>query len=138
MRKLVFAFAAIATLAFAAPVYASPNCNDCVVAEGSAGCGGCVVAEGSAGCGGCVVADCGGAACVVVDSGGCSTCIIADGSGNGGNVTGFAAGPSCTAEDNKGHCIESASYQCAPYSEACRLPRKPRRGKIADGGCNNC
>jgi hypothetical protein len=49
-------------------------------------------------------------------------------------VTGFAAGASCTAEDNKGHCVESASYQCAPYAEACRLPRKPRHGKIADGG----
>jgi hypothetical protein len=93
MRKLVFALVAIATLAFAAPVYAS------VVAEGSVGCGGCVIAGG----------------------------------GNGGNVTGFVAGPICTAEDNKGHCIESASYQCAQYSEACRLPRKPRSGKIADG-----
>jgi hypothetical protein len=99
MRRLIFAIATIATLAFAAPVYADPNCSGCVVAEGSVGCGGCV---------------------------------IADGGGNGGNVTGFVAGPICTAEDNKGHCVESASYQCAPYSEACRLPRKPRVGKIAD------
>jgi len=53
-------------------------------------------------------------------------------------VTGFVAGASCTAEDNKGHCVESASYQCAPYFEACHLPRKPRRGKIADGGCTGC
>jgi hypothetical protein len=51
-------------------------------------------------------------------------------------LTGFVADASCTAEDNKGHCVESASYQCAPYVEACRLPRKPRAGKIADG--NNC
>jgi hypothetical protein len=54
-------------------------------------------------------------------------------------VTGFVAGASCTAEDNKGHCVESASYQCAPYVEACRLPRRPRREKIANArGCTGC
>jgi hypothetical protein len=100
MGKLVFAIAAIATLAFTAPVYANPDCSGCVIADG-----------------------------------GCSTCIIAGGGGIGGNATGFVA---CTAEDNKGHCVESASYQCPPYVEACRLPRKPRSGKIADGSCSGC
>jgi hypothetical protein len=135
MRKLVFALAAIATVALAAPVYAGPDCSGCVVADCSSG--NCVVAEGSVGCGGCVVADCGGQGCVVADCS-ASNCVIADGSGNGGNATGFVAGPICTAEDNKGHCTESASYQCAPYSEACRLPRKPRLRKVADGSCSTC
>jgi hypothetical protein len=173
--KLVFALAAIATLAFAAPVYASPDCSNCIivatpdcsgcVVADSGGCSSCIVADGN--CTGCVVADCAGCViadngcngCVVADGGGCTNCVVADGCGNsgcviaegsvgcggcvvadgggkGGNVTGFAGGASCTAEDNKGHCVESASYQCAPYSEACRLPRKPRRGKVAD--CSTC
>jgi hypothetical protein len=75
MRKLIFAIAAIATLAFAAPVYADPgSCSGCVVAEGSVGCGGCVIADGG-GCSNWVVADGGGSR---------STCVVADGGGNGG------------------------------------------------------